>query len=83
MAALIVRSRLIPDGKKIVPYSIQRLKRSNPEWFREDMTTLFDLLAKRKIRPIIADRIPLEDAARAHELLGQGSVEGRIILTCD
>jgi NADPH2:quinone reductase len=61
-------------------YSIQRLKRRRPEWFREDLAALLELLRQGKLQPIIAERIPLEEAARAHELLGRGGVIGKIVL---
>jgi NADPH:quinone reductase-like Zn-dependent oxidoreductase len=40
-------------------------------------------LRQKKIQPIIAERFPLEDARRAHELPGQGGVAGRIVLVCN
>lgn len=83
VAGYIVASSLIPDGKKIVLYSIQTLKRRKPDWFREDMATLFNLLLEGQIRPVIADCLPLAKAARAHELLGAGSVTGKIVLYCN
>ncbi len=83
VAGYIVASSLIPDGKKIVLYSIQTLKRRKTGWFREDMATLFNLLSEGQIRPVIADCMPLAEAARAHELLGAGSVTGKIILYCN
>jgi NADPH2:quinone reductase len=63
-------------------YSIQRLKRRSPAWFREDLTALVGLLREGKIKPIIAERIPLIEARRAHELLGRGSMSGKIVLLC-
>ena len=62
------------------PYSIQWLKRRKPALFRQDLTTLFDLLEQRKIKPLIAERLPLVEARHAHELLGRGGVRGRIVL---
>jgi NADPH2:quinone reductase len=38
----------------VVPYSIQTLKRLKPEWFRQDLITLFDLLQQQKVKPLIA-----------------------------
>jgi NADPH2:quinone reductase len=73
----------LPGKRRVLPYSIQNLKRLRSAWFREDLTTLFDLLRDQKIQPVIAERIPLSDAKRAHELLGQGSVRGKIVLVCD
>jgi NADPH:quinone reductase-like Zn-dependent oxidoreductase len=41
---------------------------------------LFDLLAQGKIQPVIAKRMPLHEATRAHELVEQGAVQGKIAL---
>jgi NADPH:quinone reductase-like Zn-dependent oxidoreductase len=71
---------LLPGRKRVVPYSIQWLKRLKPTLFRQDMIALFDLLQKQKIKPLIARRFPLAEARQAHELLGQGGVTGKIVL---
>jgi NADPH2:quinone reductase len=34
------------------------------------------------IKPLIAQRFPLAQARRAHELLGDGGVTGKIALVC-
>jgi len=41
---------------------------------------LFDLLRQQKVKPLIAQRLPLAEARHAHELLGQGGVTGKIVL---
>ncbi len=71
---------LLPGRKRVLPYSIQWLKRLRPAWFRQDLTALFDLLQQRKIKPLIAQRFPLADARQAHELLGKGGVTGKLVL---
>jgi NADPH:quinone reductase-like Zn-dependent oxidoreductase len=71
---------LLPGRKRVLPYSIQWLKRRRPAWFREDLTALFHLLEQRKIEPLIAQRLPLAEARHAHELLGKGGVAGKIVL---
>jgi NADPH2:quinone reductase len=71
---------LLPGRKRVVPYSIQTLKRLKPEWFRQDLITLFDLLQQKKIKPLIAQRLPLAEARHAHELLAKGGVVGKIVL---
>jgi NADPH2:quinone reductase len=75
----IVRGWLLPSRKRVLPYSIQWLKRVKPTWFRHDLAALLDLLQQQKIKPLIAHRIPLADARRAHELLEQGGVTGKIV----
>jgi NADPH2:quinone reductase len=76
----ILASWLLPGRKRVVPYSVQWLKRAKPALFRQDLTTLFDLLGQRKIRPMVALRLPLSEARRAQELLGEGGVRGKIVL---
>jgi NADPH2:quinone reductase len=65
----------------MAPDSIQWLMRFKPAWFRHDLLTLLDLLNEGKIKPRIAERLPLEGARRAHEMLGVGDVLGKIVLT--
>jgi NADPH:quinone reductase-like Zn-dependent oxidoreductase len=71
---------LLPSRKRVVPYSIQWLKRLRPALFRQDLIALFDLLKQQKIKPLIAHRFPLAEARQAHELLGKGGVTGKIVL---
>jgi NADPH:quinone reductase len=71
---------LFPGRKRVVPYSIQWLKRLRPAWFRQDLIALFDLLQQQKIKPLIAQRLPLVEARQAHEWLGTGGVTGKIVL---
>ncbi len=79
-ALYIAGGWLLPGRKRVVPYSIQWLKRLKPELFRQDLVTLFGLLQRQKIKPIIAQRFPLVEARSAHELLGKGGVIGKIVL---
>jgi NADPH2:quinone reductase len=81
-ALYIAGGWLLPGRKRVVPYSIQWLKRLRPAPFRQDLATLFDLLQQRKIKPLIARRFPLAEARQAHELLGEGGVTGKIVLVC-
>jgi NADPH:quinone reductase len=76
----IARSWLLPGRKRVVPYSIQTLKRLRPALFRQDLMALLDLLQQQKIKPLIAQRFPLAQARQAQELLGKGVVTGKIVL---
>ncbi|HMB08407.1 MAG TPA: medium chain dehydrogenase/reductase family protein [Isosphaeraceae bacterium] len=71
---------LLTRHKRLLVYSIQMLKRRKPDWFRQDMATLFDLLGRGELKPVIDRRLPLEQAALAHELLGKGDTVGKIVL---
>jgi len=74
---------LLHGRKRVVPYSIQTLKRLKPEYFRQDLIALFDLLRQHRIQPLIARRFPLVEAREAQELLGKGGVTGKIVLLCN
>lgn len=76
----ILGGLLLPGRKRVVPYSIQWLKRLKPALFREDLITLLRLLEEQKIKPLIARRFPLAAARQAQEVLGMGGVTGKIVL---
>ena len=76
----IAGGRLLPGRRRVRPYSIQWLKRLRPAWFRQDLIALLGLLRAHDITPLIAARLPLAEARRAHELLGKGGVTGKIVL---
>ena len=80
LGSFILRNWCKPGRKSMVPYSIQWWMRFKPAWFREDLLTLFHLLQQGQIKPLIAQRLPLEEARRAHEMLGHGGVLGKIVL---
>ena len=69
--------KLIPDGKQL-PLAPD-LGKDNA-WFRETLAELLDLLAAGKIKPVVAARIPLAEAARAHELIERGGYAGKVVL---
>ena len=51
-----------------------------PEERRAGMRALIDMLAAGKLHPRIHARLPLTDAARAHEILESGAVLGKLLL---
>ncbi len=71
-----------PDGKTAGFYSIVTTKKKEPRWFREDLHLLFHLLEKKRIQPIIAERLPLAEAAKAHKLIEEAAFIGKIVLLC-
>jgi NADPH2:quinone reductase len=80
LGSFIVRNWFLPGKKRMVPYSIQTLKRVKPALFRQDLGALLDLLQQQEIKPLIAQRFPLTETRQAHELLGKGGVIGKIVL---
>lgn len=79
-ALYIAGGIILPGRKRIFPYSIQWLKRLKPAQFRDDLSTLFYLLQRQQIRPIVAARMPIAQARVAQELLSKGGVIGKIVL---
>jgi NADPH2:quinone reductase len=73
--------KLIPDGKqKPITPNLAEFAPEHNTWYRETLTELLDLLAEGKIKPIVAERIPLAEAARAHEILERGGCAGKVVL---
>lgn len=71
---------ILPNGKSARFLDLVGLNESNPAWYRDDMSHLFDLLSQNEIDPIIAGTLPLSQASRAHQLLLDGEVEGKLVL---
>jgi hypothetical protein len=60
----IACSWLLPGRKRVVPCSIQTLKRLRPEWFRQDLIALLDFLKQHRVKPLIARRFTPVEAGR-------------------
>ena len=80
--ALLGLTKIIPDGKRAQWYNVTGLRGKHPEWFREDLEKLFELLKARQIAPVVAAKFPLREAARANEMLEQSQAVGKIVLLC-
>jgi NADPH:quinone reductase len=70
----------LPNGHATAFYSIGAMRRKHPEWFREDLATLFGMLVEGRIDPVVAEVLPLEDVRRAHERVEAGEVMGKLVL---
>ena len=68
---------LLPNGKSVKGYGTHR---ESVAQFKEDWTALFKLLGTGQIRPVIAGRYPLLEAAEAYERLEGGHVTGNLVL---
>jgi NADPH:quinone reductase-like Zn-dependent oxidoreductase len=71
---------LPPQRKRAVFYDIRATQKKHPDWFQEDLTALSGLLADGKIKPVIAEHLPLEEVVHAHQLVENAKVEGKIVL---
>lgn len=71
---------ILPWKPSTTFYSIGALHKKHHDWFREDLTKLFELLLEGEIKPTIARKMNLEEASKAHELIEKGGVKGKIVL---
>jgi NADPH2:quinone reductase len=78
-AAVALRAWLSPS-RSVMAYRIQKLRLRHPEWFREDLHVLLELLRRGTIHPVVAERLPFSDARRAHELLERTAALGKLVL---
>ena len=80
LTALVLK--LVPDGRR-VPLSpnMMTYPKAHPDWYRNTLAELLDLAANGTIQPLLSERIPLAEAARAHELLTHGRHAGKVVLT--
>jgi NADPH2:quinone reductase len=79
------RIQKLREGVQILPVGSRRPLAvgggpRDPEWFREDFHALLELLREDKIHPVVAERLPLAEARRAHELLEQSASVGKLVL---
>ena len=70
----------LPNGHVTAFYSIGAMRRSHPDWFREDLAHLFRMLAEGRIDPVVAEVLPLAEARCAHERVEAGEVAGKLVL---
>ncbi|HUW95526.1 MAG TPA: medium chain dehydrogenase/reductase family protein [Anaerolineae bacterium] len=77
LMAKFILYNVLPNGKAIKGYGTHRV---DIGLLKEDWVKLFELLEEGRIRPIIAARFPLLEAAKANELLESGQVIGNVVL---
>jgi NADPH:quinone reductase-like Zn-dependent oxidoreductase len=79
LLAKILVFNLLPNRKTVKVYGTTTSKFGRRP-FLEDWAVLFKLLEEGKIKPIIAKKFPILEAAQANELLESGQVIGNIVL---
>jgi len=76
--------KLIPDGRNVpLCPDLGKFAKAHHDWYRDTLTELLGSLVTGEIQPIVAERIPLAEAARAHELLERGGHAGKVVLVTD
>jgi NADPH:quinone reductase-like Zn-dependent oxidoreductase len=80
MLATFIVVNLLPNGKSFKLYGTSSYFLFGKRPFLEDWATLFKLLEEGKIKPVIAGKFPILEAARANALLESGQVIGNVVL---
>jgi NADPH:quinone reductase-like Zn-dependent oxidoreductase len=71
---------ILPTGRAASFCTTGSLDEREPGSHTEDLGAVLELLARREIHPVIAERHALTEAARAHELLEGKAVSGKNVL---
>ena len=82
--AMMLLLRLLPDGRSAPRCpTLGKYAEKHGAWHRDTLTELLELLSTGRIRPVVAERIPLSEAARAHRMLEGGGHTGKFVLVTD
>ena len=73
--ALWPDSKRTPMSPSMLSYPAEHL-----DWYRETLSRLLTMTAEGRVNPVVAARLPLCDAARAHTLLERGGQTGKVVL---
>ena len=76
--------KVLPNGKTApLGPGMDKYPAANMDWYRSSLAEFFDLAATGKMNPVIAERCPLLEAARAHEFMERGGYAGKVVLTVE
>jgi NADPH:quinone reductase-like Zn-dependent oxidoreductase len=74
--------KILPNGKTApMGPGMESYPKEHMEWYRDSLAEFFDLTVTGKLKPVIAERFPLLEAARAHEFIERGGYAGKTVLT--
>jgi NADPH:quinone reductase-like Zn-dependent oxidoreductase len=79
LLARLVLLNVLPNGRSLKLYGTTTSKFGRGRYL-EDWATLFKLLEEGRIKPIIMEKFPILEAAKANELLESGQVVGNVVL---
>ena len=79
--SLYLRLKLRRDHRHARLYGIGASPQAWPANCRSDWQTVLGLRVRGLLAPVIGARIPLDEVARAHDLLDRAAVMGKIVLT--
>jgi NADPH:quinone reductase-like Zn-dependent oxidoreductase len=78
---MMVLLMIIPNGKTAsMSPNLAVFAPTHTDWYQETLTDLLDSLATGLIKPVVTERIPLDEAIRAHERIERGGYAGKVVL---
>lgn len=80
---LLLLWKLLPDGRQTSFYNIMKRREKLPEDFKTDVQTLMQWLRDGKLKPAVAERVPLEQAAEVHRRIDAAQIAGKVVLICN
>lgn len=76
--------KALPNGKTApMGPGMESYPREHLDWYRDSLAEFFELAVAGELRPVIANRFPLQEAARAHEFIERGGYAGKVVLTVE
>ena len=80
---LIPTAPLHRECRAVIGYSNGTLRQHRPEQARQTTLEALEYVRNGDVRVTIGARVPLARAARAHEIVEAGSVDGKVLLTVE
>lgn len=79
---LLVGWKCLPDGKRSSFYNIHHRREKHPMDFKVDVQTLLHWLSEGKLKPAVAGKVPLAQAADIHRRIDRADIAGKVVLMC-
>lgn len=68
------------SNRRATFYNITTLRKQRPDWFKEDLSDLYDLAKEDKLSPLIWREMKLEQVRTAHQLIEAAEPQGKVVL---
>lgn len=69
-----------PDGKRVRLCATPGEVKKDNAWYRATLSELIAMLANGQLKPVIGARVPFTEVKRAHQLVEQAEVSGKVVL---
>ena len=82
-AAVLLRSLLPGNRRRVQIYSIQKLAQAHPDWYRADLAAVLAMLADGRLEPFRPKTVTAEQISGAMADLAAGTATGKQVLVSD